>query len=81
MAKTARLTHCPETGRSLEGIDPRKHAANLWPTIANNTDKKPNPEAVRRYNLLIAEADLRDAEAEDARVAARKSGQTTNEKD
>ena len=28
---TAILTHCPETGRSLEGLDIAAHAANLWP--------------------------------------------------
>ena len=26
-------THCPETGRSLDGIDPAKHAASLWPDV------------------------------------------------
>lgn len=26
-------THCPETGRSLDGVDPAKHAASLWPDV------------------------------------------------
>ncbi len=69
----ARLTTCPETGRSLEGIDPRKHAANLWPAIAEHPEKYTQTEAGKRYALLIAEADLRDAEEEDKRVAARKA--------
>ena len=28
---TAILTHCPETGKALEGLDIAAHAANLWP--------------------------------------------------
>jgi hypothetical protein len=71
MSETKRLTHCPETGRSLEGIDPRKHAANLWPTIAAGKRTEGDSEAYRRYMLLTIEADLRDAEAEDKRSAAR----------
>jgi hypothetical protein len=30
-SETAILTHCPETGVSLEGLDIAAHAANLWP--------------------------------------------------
>src|SRR6266704_1483408 len=45
MPKPERLTHCPENGRSLEGIDPRKHAANLCATI---TDRR-SPAAARAW--------------------------------
>jgi len=30
-------THCPETGKSLEGIDPAKHAQSLWPDVVPNS--------------------------------------------
>lgn len=64
-----RLTHCPETGVSLENIDPRKQAYRLWPSLDAN--KLPNTEAGKRYRQLLDEAELRDAEAEEKRVRER----------
>ncbi len=81
MPKPERLTHCPETGRSLEGIDPRKHAANLWPELHKDTHKFTTTEAYKRYSALIAEADARDEEAQDARAAERTTTKPRKEKD
>lgn len=59
MART-RLTHCPETGRNLDGIDIRAHVDNLWPNI---DEKDPRfGEARRRRDLLLAEHAARQAE-------------------
>jgi len=61
MAKPDRLTHCPETGRSLEGLDLRAYCNSLWPSI---DEKDPRfVEARRRRDLLMAEAERREAEA------------------
>ena len=53
------LTHCPETGESLENIDPRKQIKRLWPTY--DPGKYFNPDAVARIELLEAEAQRREA--------------------
>ena len=67
-----RLNKCPETDRDLTDIDPRKHAMNLWPEVHRNPQAFDGTEAHKRYTALIEEADARDAEREDQRVAARK---------
>lgn len=58
---------CPETGRSLRGIDVRAHCSDLYPFIDPN-----NPlydEARKRQKLLLDYAARQDAAA-----AARKEG-------
>lgn len=59
---TQRLTHCPETGKSLDGVNIRKHVQTLWPHL-DATDSR-FEEARRRKAKLLAEAELREAEAE-----------------
>jgi hypothetical protein len=54
------LTHCPETGRDLTGINIRKHISHLWPNL---DEKDPRFELAReRRALLIAEAERREAQ-------------------
>lgn len=45
---------CPETGISLEGIDPIKHAAALWPDCV--VASKMSPEAREREAALYRAA-------------------------
>lgn len=47
-------THCPETGKSLEGIDPAKHAQNLWPDVVPNN--RMSDEAKEREAALYRAA-------------------------
>lgn len=47
-------THCPETGKSLEGIDPIKHAHALWPDCL--VASKMSPEAREREAALYRAA-------------------------
>jgi hypothetical protein len=47
------LTHCPETGISLDGIDCRKRALSLYPSIEAHA--VPQNEAGRRFQLLMDE--------------------------
>jgi len=56
-----RLTHCPETGRNLDGVDIRAHVDNLWPALDARDPRF--VEARRRRDLLLAEAARRDADA------------------
>ena len=53
------LTHCPETGASLEGVDCRTRAISMWPSIEAHSI--PNTEAGRRYQLLMDEHERRQA--------------------
>lgn len=47
-------THCPETGISLEGVDPIKHAQSLWPDCV--VASKMSPEAREREAALYRAA-------------------------
>lgn len=47
-------TYCPETGVSLEGVDPIKHAAALWPECV--VASKMSPEAREREAALYRAA-------------------------
>lgn len=55
-----RLTHCPETGKSLNGINIRNHAENLWPSRGLNVNDPKCALAIERKNALLEEAKLRD---------------------
>lgn len=55
-----RLTHCPETGKSLDGINIRNHAENLWPHRALDKNNPLCAQAIERKAQLLAEADARD---------------------
>jgi len=59
------LTHCPETGRDLTGVDCKAHADNLWPNL-HETDPR-FVEARRRRDLVIAEHERRQKYARSAR--------------
>lgn len=50
-------THCPETGEDLEGIDPIKHAHNLWPDVIPAS--RMSPEALEREAALYRKAGQR----------------------
>lgn len=54
------LTHCPETGKSLEGIDIRGHVNHLWPENTPNTHM--SLLARERRDAMLAEAAAREAE-------------------
>jgi hypothetical protein len=58
-----RLTHCPETGKSLDGINIRNHAEHLWPARGLNSNDPKCAEAIKRKAALMAEADARDLDA------------------
>ena len=55
-----RLTHCPETGISLEGRKLRTYAENMWPAKALDVNNPHCAEAIRRKALVMEEAELRD---------------------
>lgn len=69
VSKDNRLTHCPETGGSLDGISCAKRAANLWPSLDPN--RLPETQAGRRYQSLLDEHVLRKQDAEDAGARSR----------
>jgi hypothetical protein len=50
-------TFCPETGISLEGIDPAKHAQSLWPDIVPAS--RMSVEALEREAALYRAAGVR----------------------
>jgi hypothetical protein len=56
-----KLTHCPETGRDLEGVDIRAHIQNLWPAL-DEKDKR-FEQARERRRQLLEEAERREAHA------------------
>jgi hypothetical protein len=64
--KEERLTHCPETGKSLDGIKLRAYAENNWPAAALNANDPRCAEAIKRKKMILHEADLRDLDAKKA---------------
>ena len=61
MPKPDRINICPETGRSLDGLDIRAHVDHLWPQL---DEKDPRfVEARKRRDALLAEAAARDLDA------------------
>jgi len=64
-----RLTHCPESGISLDGISCKKRALTLWPQLDPNN--LPDTLAGQRYKLLMTEHAARMQDDEDRRVRAR----------
>lgn len=62
-----RLTHCPETGKSLDGINLRNYAENNWPSRGLNPNDPRCAEAIKRKNLILEEANLRELDARTAK--------------
>lgn len=50
-------THCPETGISLEGVDPAKHAQSLWPDVVPQS--RMSEEALEREAALYRAAGIK----------------------
>lgn len=56
----ARLTHCPETGKSLDGINLRNYAENNWPSRSLNPNDPRCAEAIKRKAMILEEAAARE---------------------
>ena len=74
-----RLTNCPETGASLDGISCAKRALNLWPSLDPN--RLPDTLAGKRYKMLMDEHALRKQDSEDAGAKSRAGKKPTTHDD